>query len=96
MISEQTVSHVAKLARLALTPEETQQYAQDLSKILELVDQLNELDLSGSPLDVAAEAPTNFRMDEAVSRYSRDVLLQNAPHEEEAFFRVPKILDEGS
>jgi aspartyl-tRNA(Asn)/glutamyl-tRNA(Gln) amidotransferase subunit C len=96
MITEETVSHVAKLARLDLTPDETQRYTQELSKILHLVDELSELDLTGSELDVVPEHPTLFRDDTEIREYNREELMANAPQEEEGFFRVPKILDEGS
>ncbi len=95
MISEETVSHVAKLARLELSSDEIPRYTQELSKILHLVDQLSELDLSSSELEIAVEHPTLFRRDEARKANSREELLANAPQEENGFFRVPRILDEG-
>ncbi len=96
MITEETVSHVAKLARLELTPEETQRYTQELSKILHLVDELSELDLSGSDLELDSKQPTLFRADEVKQAYDREHLMKNAPQEEDGFFRVPRILDEGN
>lgn len=96
MIHEDTVSHVAKLARLALSPEETTRYTQELSKILNLVDQMSELDLSSSALDVVPEYPTLFRSDEQTWNFDRDEMMANAPQEEDGFFRVPKILEEGT
>ena len=95
-ITQETVEHVAKLARLELTPEETQRYTQDLSKILSLVEQLNELDLSDTEVGLAVDAPTVFREDKAVREFSREELLANAPHEEDGFFRVPKILGDSA
>jgi aspartyl-tRNA(Asn)/glutamyl-tRNA(Gln) amidotransferase subunit C len=96
MITEETVTHVAKLARLALTPEETHQYAKELSKILHMVDQLGELDLASDALDALAAEPTTYRDDEVTEKIPRDQLLANAPQEEDGFFRVPQILDEGN
>lgn len=96
MITEETVLHVAKLARLELTSEETERYTQELSKILHLVDQLSELDLSGRHLEVQSEYPTLFRSDDTTWDFNREELLANAPQEENGFFRVPRILDEGS
>lgn len=94
MISEETVSHVAKLARLALSPEEVQRYSQELSKILNLVDELSALDLSGSHLDVTADHPPMLLREDIVKQlYDRDTLLTNAPHEENGFLRVPRILE---
>ena len=95
-ITQETVEHVAKLARLELTPEETQSYTQDLSKILSLVEQLNELELSDTEVGLAVDAPTVFREDKAVREFSREELLANAPHEEDGFFRVPKILGDSA
>lgn len=95
MITEETVSHVAKLARLELTSDEVARYAQELSKILHLVDELYELNLPEKELEIISEHPTLFRTDETKKLYEREELLSNAPQEEEGFFRVPKILDDG-
>lgn len=95
-ITQETVNHVAKLARLELTPEETERYTEDLGKILSLVEQLNELDLSSVSLDVDTDTPTNMRADQGVREFTREELLKNAPHEEEGFFRVPKILSDSA
>jgi aspartyl-tRNA(Asn)/glutamyl-tRNA(Gln) amidotransferase subunit C len=87
------VEHVAKLARLELTPEEAERYTQDLNNILELVAQLNEADLSGLYLSLSTKEPVVYREDIARREFTREALLANAPHEENGFFRVPKILD---
>jgi aspartyl-tRNA(Asn)/glutamyl-tRNA(Gln) amidotransferase subunit C len=91
-ISQETVQHVAKLARLELTPEESERYTQDLGKILTLVEELNQVDLSQIELGMDSSTPTVFREDKAMREFSREELMANAPHEEDGFFRVPKIL----
>ncbi|WP_303675131.1 Asp-tRNA(Asn)/Glu-tRNA(Gln) amidotransferase subunit GatC [Vampirovibrio chlorellavorus] len=95
-ISQETVQHVAKLARLELTPEESERYTQDLGKILTLVEELNQVDLSQIELGMDASTPTVFRADQAVREFSREELMANAPHEEDGFFRVPKILGDSA
>lgn len=95
-ITQETVEHVAKLARLELTPDEIQRYTQDLGKILSLVEQLNEVDLSQIEVEMDVNAPTNFREDKPIREFSREALLKNAPHEEDGFFRVPKILGDSA
>lgn len=95
-ITQETVEHVAKLARLELTPDEVQRYTQDLGKILTLVEQLNEIDLSAIEVGMETNVPTNFREDKSVREFSHDELLANAPEEEDGFFRVPKILGDSS
>lgn len=95
-ITQQTVEHVAKLARLELTPEEIEHYTQDLGKILALVEQLNEVDLSQVDVALSLNEPTVFRADQGYREFSREELLKNAPSEEDGFFRVPKILSDSS
>lgn len=93
-ITEETVIHVAKLARLALTPEEVHRYTADLANILTLVEELDALDLSDIEVALEVTEPTVFRQDQAVREFTRDELMANAPDEEDGFFRVPKILGE--
>lgn len=100
-ITEATVRHVAKLASLALTEDEVTRFTQELSGILDFVDQLNQLDLSSVTEGqetvvtepVLADSTERFRPDEGLRRFERDALLKNAPEEEDGFFRVPQILD---
>jgi aspartyl-tRNA(Asn)/glutamyl-tRNA(Gln) amidotransferase subunit C len=93
-ITQETVEHVAKLARLELTPDEVERYTQDLGKILSLVQQLNEVDLSQVDMTLQVNESTNFRVDQGLREFEREELLKNAPHEEDGFFRVPKILSD--
>jgi aspartyl-tRNA(Asn)/glutamyl-tRNA(Gln) amidotransferase subunit C len=95
-ITQETVEHVAKLARLELTPDEAQRYTQDLGKIISLVDQLNEVDLSQIEVPLQSGQPTVFREDKGVREFSRDELMANATNEEDGFFRVPKILGDSA
>lgn len=95
-ITKETVEHVAKLARLELTPDEVERYTQDLGKILALVEQLNALDLSQVDVALNVTDPTVLRKDQGVREFSRDELLKNAPSEEDGFFRVPKILSDSA
>ena len=101
-ITTETVAHVAKLARLALTEDELAKVQQDLSRILGLVDQLNQLDLTQLNQDDAHGTmtvnpdnpiPIVLREDAPKPAMGRDALLKNAPHEEDGFFRVPQILE---
>lgn len=101
-ITADTVAHVAKLARLELTQEELAKAQQDLSRILSLVDQLNQLNLTqlnqdnvhGTMADNSnALPPVVLREDAPKPAMGRETLLKNAPHEEDGFFRVPQILE---
>ena len=91
-ITQETVEHVAKLARLELTPDEIQRYTQDLTNILSLVEQLNAVDLSQVEVEMDTTAAAVLREDKANREFTRDELMANAPDVEDGFFRVPKIL----
>ena len=92
MITIKDVEHVAKLARLALTEEEKEKFAPQLNAVLEYVDELNEVDTTGiEPMAHSIKISNVMREDEVKQEFSREEMLQNAPEEEDGFFRVPKI-----
>lgn len=93
-ITRETVEHVARLARLELSTEETERYTQDMSNILGLVEQLNQLDLSNVQVDLQVNEATVYRPDAGIREFTREELLANAPQEEDGFFRVPRILED--
>ena len=95
-ITQEDVRHVARLSRLAFSDEEIQRFTSDLTRIVDLVQQLDTLDLSQIDLDIHPEYDAMFRDDIEKQLYPKTVLLKNAPQEEEGFFRVPRILEEAS
>ena len=86
------VKHVAKLSRLALTPEEETRFAGDMQKILKLVDQLSEVSLEGDT-EVLSQQQALLREDINKPFADEHAKLMNAPLAEGTAFRVPKILD---
>lgn len=92
MITTQEVKHVAKLARLELTQEETEKYSKQLGEILKYVEQMNEVDTTGiEPMPHAIPVYNVMRDDVVKYEQTKEEMLQNAPFEEDGFFRVPKI-----
>ncbi len=88
------VRHVATLARLSLSPEEEQQYATQLSAILDAVNQLQELDVSGvEPTSHATLAASPLREDVHVPSLPPERSLANAPARLGSSFAVPKIIE---
>jgi aspartyl-tRNA(Asn)/glutamyl-tRNA(Gln) amidotransferase subunit C len=88
------VRRIAALARLELTPEEEDRFAEQLSAILSYVEQLEALDVSGvEPMTHAlAEAPT-LRDDAALPCLPPEEALANAPERDGTFFVVPRIIE---
>jgi len=94
-VDDKLISQLAKLARLA--PEEAQaaRLKGDLVKILDMVQKLDELDLSAvAPLRYVTGVENALRPDEATSPIDRDQALANAPDAdaEEGYFRVPRVI----
>jgi len=93
-IDRKIVEHVARLARLELTPEELGRYGQQLGAILDYIAKLEKLDVAGlEPLTHAAEAANVFRPDLPVPCLPRSEALKNAPERSDDFFIVPKIIE---
>lgn len=86
------VRHVAKLARLALTPEEETRFSTQLSAVLDAVDSLAEVNTEGVPPTVFATS-TPPRPDEVHDELPVDVALANAPRKEATSFAIPKVIE---
>ncbi len=93
-VSEKDVKYIANLARLQLTDEEAVSFAEDMSKILDYMEMLNELDTSEvEPLEHVIELDSRFRKDEAKPPLSHTDALKNAPDADSDYFRVPKVIE---
>jgi aspartyl-tRNA(Asn)/glutamyl-tRNA(Gln) amidotransferase subunit C len=95
-LNRDEVRHVAALARLALSEEETAQFGRQLSQILTYIQTLNELDTSQvEPTSHVVPMANVWREDEVTPSSDREAILGNAPDRTEEFFRVPKIISGG-
>ncbi len=94
-ITRDEVAHVARLARLALSPEEAERLGEQLANILGYIKQLDRLDTRGVvPTSHAVETGTPFR-DDAVRPFGdKEAILANAPDRDGDFFRVPRIIED--
>jgi aspartyl-tRNA(Asn)/glutamyl-tRNA(Gln) amidotransferase subunit C len=95
LISAEEVRHVARLARLALRDDEVEQYAGQLSAILEHVDAVRRLDTAGvEPTAHPFPVDNVLRPDTEVPCLDRATVLAQAPAVEDHRFRVPRIIGE--
>ena len=95
-ISEEEVRHVADLSKLCFAEEETAEFATTLSKIVDMVELLNEVDTEGIPVTTTmADRKTVMREDVAVAGDDRDELFKNVPQSENYYIKVPAILEDG-
>lgn len=93
-LKSEDVRDIAHLARLHIEEDAIDQYATDLSSILALVDQMNQIDSSAvEPLSNPLDATQRLRDDEVTEIDERDKFQQNAPDVEQGFYRVPKVIE---
>ena len=93
-VSIDQVKHVARLARLNLSPERIVKMTRELTVVLEYIDQLREVDTEGvEPRNRHSAVGDTLRADEVCPSLSQDQALANAPDKDGEFFRVPRVID---
>ena len=94
-LGREDVAQLARLARLALTDEELDHFAGQLSAVLDAVAEVGKADVGDVPPMTHAVPLTNVtRPDVVMPSLPRDVVLAQAPAAEDDRFRVPQILGE--
>jgi aspartyl-tRNA(Asn)/glutamyl-tRNA(Gln) amidotransferase subunit C len=90
MIDREQVLHVARLARLRLSDEEVQNMTGELSKVLDHIEKISELDLDGvEPTSHVVDLENVLREDVPRPSLPREKALEQAPDSDGAGFRVP-------
>ncbi len=94
-IDDELLTKLEKLSYLEIAPEKREEVIDQLSKIVSFVENLSELDTTDlDPTFGMTDKGTQLRED--VSTSSKEIsesILKNAPHSEENFFIVPKIIE---
>lgn len=85
---------MAKLAKLKLTDQEIEKYQHELSDILGLVEQLNEVDVTGLKPTTQVTGLTDVTRPDVVRDYdiSADELLKNVPAKQGKSIKVRRVL----
>lgn len=90
----QTVKKVASLARIAISDDDAERLAPELSNILGWIEQLGEVDTSSvQPMTAVIPNTLRLRDDVVTDGGVRDDVLANAPQAEHGFFAVPKVIE---
>jgi aspartyl-tRNA(Asn)/glutamyl-tRNA(Gln) amidotransferase subunit C len=88
------IDRVAKLARLALTPEEKATFAGQLGNVLHHIEELKKVDVSGVEPTAHAFAVSNVWQDDvARPGLPVDQALRNAPAQRDHMIVVPKVVE---
>ncbi|MEA1888994.1 MAG: Asp-tRNA(Asn)/Glu-tRNA(Gln) amidotransferase subunit GatC [Pseudomonadota bacterium] len=93
-INNDDVEKIAHLARLAINPDQLDIYSKNLSGILALVEQMNEVDTDGiASMAHPRDTKLRLRDDRVTETNEREKFLKLAPASENGLFLVPKVLD---
>jgi aspartyl-tRNA(Asn)/glutamyl-tRNA(Gln) amidotransferase subunit C len=93
-LDRQTVEQLAALARLRLTPAETEALKEHLHRMLSYVEKLRQVNTEGiEPLAHAVDVAAPLRADEVSTQPNTEALLQNAPARSGNFFVVPRVIE---
>jgi aspartyl-tRNA(Asn)/glutamyl-tRNA(Gln) amidotransferase subunit C len=92
-VNDALVEKLANLARLQFNAEEKEGIKNDLQRMIQFVEKLNEVDTAGvEPLLHMSEQVNVLREDDVQGSISTTEGLKNAPVHDEQFFKVPKVI----
>lgn len=93
-IDKETARRVAHLARIEVDEAALEPLAKDLSRILDFMEQLNEVDVTGvEPMTSVTPMALKRRQDGVTAGGIQADILRNAPDAREGFFAVPKVVE---
>ncbi len=88
------VAKIAHLARLAIDEADIPRYSRELSNILGLVEQMNQVDTSGvEPMAHPLDTSQRLRADVVSETNERELFQANAPQVEAGLYLVPKVIE---
>ena len=88
------IDKITILARLQVTPNETSNYANSISSILSLIDQMQQVSTEGiEPLSNPHDASQRLRKDEVTCDNQLEAFIALAPSAQDGLYLVPKVLD---
>ena len=93
-IDIKTIEKLASLSKLKFTKEELDLILKDMSKMVDFINQLDEIDTEGvEPLIHLNEEFNNWREDEIKEMLDLKEALSNSPIKDSTYFKLPKVLD---
>jgi aspartyl-tRNA(Asn)/glutamyl-tRNA(Gln) amidotransferase subunit C len=93
-LSMEDVRNIAKLAKLRINDDELDHYKQDLSRILEFVEQMNQADVENiEPMAHPQDMMQSLRVDEITEINQREKFQQIAPATQDGLYLVPKVIE---
>jgi aspartyl-tRNA(Asn)/glutamyl-tRNA(Gln) amidotransferase subunit C len=93
-LSDDQIRRIARLARIALQPDETPELADRLNRILTLIGEMQAVDTAGiEPMSHALDVVQRLRPDEVTETNQRERFHTVAPAIADGLYLVPKVIE---
>jgi len=97
-LSDDQVRRIARLARIAIRPEESEDVSSRLNRILAVIEELKAVDTRGiepmaHPLDAQLPEGQRLRVDEVTETDRRELYQSVAPATQDGLYLVPKVIE---
>lgn len=95
-LSKDEIQHIAKLARLELTDGELKKYGDQLSAVLNYIDQLKEVDVKGVEPTAQVTGLENVLREDIIRDWDEketEEALKDAPEREDRFIKVKRVIE---
>ena len=93
-IDKKLVKKIATLSRIKIEENEVERFSNELSKIINWVEKLNEVDTKNiTPITNPSDIKIPFRKDKINDGKIKDKILKNAPEKKAGYFVVPKVVE---
>lgn len=88
------VRRLARLARIAIRPEETEAVLEQLNRVLGLIEEMRQVDTAGvEPMAHPLDAKQRLRPDTVTEQDQRELYQSIAPAVEGGLYLVPKVIE---
>lgn len=95
-ISKDVIKQTIKLAKIEYSKDKIDSLTQEMDRIVELVEILDELDTSNvKPTYHGIDLQSVIRKDKPINTINRQSLLDNAPNSKDGYIQVPAVMNEG-
>ena len=93
-LSDDQIRRIARLARIAIRPDELGPVGERLNRVLGLIDEMRAIDTAGiEPMSHALDVVQRLRADEVTEGDRREAYQAVAPAMEEGLYLVPKVIE---
>lgn len=94
-ITKEDIKKISRLAKIAITEDEFEYYAQQLTSITSWIETLKEVNTDNiEPMVSVFDTPLRMEKDEVSDGDIADEILQNSKSAKYNYFTVPKVIEE--